>query len=175
LDEFPEYLSKIKNRKGLLELLANGEMIYKIKGIHAKVSVIWNFEAPEGIGDTHFSMMRGSKSEIAIKQGEEQNYKPELYVQPLDSQNLTGIENGLEIAISALQIPYPGLTAKKTGNGWHIHIPDKYRIGHEAHFAQVTEKYLQYLVDRKLPDWEVPNMLAKYYTTTKALELAKKS
>ncbi|HEY0608975.1 MAG TPA: putative oxidoreductase C-terminal domain-containing protein [Chitinophaga sp.] len=24
----------------------------------------------------------------------------------------------------------------------------------------------------KLPDWEVPNMLAKYYTTTKALEMS---
>ena len=50
--------------------------------------------------------------------------------------------------------------------------PDKYRIGHEAHFGQVTEKYLRFLVDGKLPDWEVPNMIAKYYTTTMALEMA---
>jgi hypothetical protein len=28
-------------------------------------------------------------------------------------------------------------------------------------------------VDGKLPEWEVPNMIAKYYTTTKALEIAK--
>jgi hypothetical protein len=28
------------------------------------------------------------------------------------------------------------------------------------------------LRDGKLPEWEVPNMLAKYYTTTKAREVA---
>ena len=51
----------------------------------------------------------------------------------------------------------------------------KYKVGHEAHFGQVTEKYLQYLVDGKLPDWEVPNMIAKYFTTTQALKLALKN
>jgi hypothetical protein len=38
-----------------------GEMNYTIKGVHARVSVIWNFQAPEGAGDTHYSIMRGSK------------------------------------------------------------------------------------------------------------------
>jgi len=37
----------------------------------------------------------------------------------------------------------------------------------------VTERYLRFLRDGKLPDWEVPNMIAKYYTTTKALEMAR--
>jgi hypothetical protein len=46
-------------------------------------------------------------------------------------------------------------------------------VGHEAHFAQVTEKYLRYLAQGKLPAWEVPNMLAKYYVTTKAYELSR--
>ena len=54
------------------------------------------------------------------------------------------------------------------------YIPAEYRIGHEAHFGKVTQTFLKYLVDGKLPDWEVPNMIAKYYTTTRALELAKK-
>ena len=52
-------------------------------------------------------------------------------------------------------------------------IRDRYRVEHEAHFGQVTENYLQYLQDGKLPDWEVPNMIAKYYVTTHALEMAK--
>jgi hypothetical protein len=52
-------------------------------------------------------------------------------------------------------------------------VPEKYNEGHEAHFGRVTEKYLQYLKEGKLPSWEVPNMIAKYYTTTSALELAK--
>ncbi len=55
-------------------------------------------------------------------------------------------------------------------NKWKVNIPKKYHVGHEAHFGQVTEKYLGYLVDGKLPDWEVPNMIAKYYKTTQALK-----
>jgi len=34
---------------------------------------------------------------------------------------------------------------------------------------------LEYLKNKNLPAWEVPNMIAKYYTTTQALEIAKKS
>jgi len=52
-------------------------------------------------------------------------------------------------------------------------VPDEHRDGHEAHFRIVTEKYLQYLEQGKLPDWEVSNMIAKYYITTRALELAR--
>ncbi|MCL6101092.1 MAG: hypothetical protein M1292_01170, partial [Bacteroidetes bacterium] len=33
--------------------------------------------------------------------------------------------------------------------------------------------YLAYLRAGKLPEWEVPNMIVKYYTTTEALKLAR--
>ena len=56
--------------------------------------------------------------------------------------------------------------------GWEVIIPDKYKAGHESHFARVTENYLNYFKNHNMPAWEVPNMLAKYYTTTKALEIA---
>jgi Fe-S cluster assembly scaffold protein SufB len=55
-----------------------------------------------------------------------------------------------------------------------LFIPDHYNNGHEAHFGQVTEKYLQYLIDGKLPEWEVPNMIVKYYTTIEGLKAAMK-
>ena len=53
-------------------------------------------------------------------------------------------------------------------------IPDAYRTGHEAHFAEVTERFLRYL-EAGIPDWEVPNIIAKYYTTIRALELAREN
>ena len=70
-------------------------------------------------------------------------------------------------------IEFPGLKMKAAGNGWHVVIPDECRVGHEAHFRNVMEAYLQYLAEGRLPDWEVPYMLAKYYITTKSLEIAK--
>jgi predicted dehydrogenase len=61
LDEYPDYLQKdVEN--GILKVYSNGEINYKLKGIHAKVSVIWNFQAPEGTGDTHYSIMRGTNA-----------------------------------------------------------------------------------------------------------------
>jgi hypothetical protein len=35
------------------------------------------------------------------------------------------------------------------------------------------EKFLEYLKSGNLPAWEVPNMIAKYFTTTKALEMSR--
>ncbi|MHC5155741.1 MAG: putative oxidoreductase C-terminal domain-containing protein [Planctomycetota bacterium] len=55
---------------------------------------------------------------------------------------------------------------------WKIIIPDKYHVDHEARFAQTMKQYIQYLKAGKLPQWEVANMIAKYYTTTEALKAA---
>jgi hypothetical protein len=76
--------------------------------------------------------------------------------------------------IKVLQAKYPGIDLKKTTKGWEVVIPEKYKEGHEAHFARVTQNFLEYLKNKNMPAWEVPGMLAKYYITTKGLELAKK-
>jgi hypothetical protein len=73
-----------------------------------------------------------------------------------------------------IESKYPGIALKKLDKGWEVTIPDTYKEGHEAHFARVTEKFLGYLKNGDMPSWEVPNMIAKYYTTTAALELARK-
>lgn len=174
LTEYPEYLKKDIVNDSVLNVYCNGEIIYRLRGIHAKVSVIWNYRAPEGGGDTHFSIMRGTKANLVIRQGEEQNYTPELYVEPVKEVDDREFKQELALAVEKLQEKFPGIELLKLEEKWQIIIPAEYRISHEAHFGQVTQTFLQYLVDGKLPDWEVPNMIAKYYTTTRALELAKK-
>lgn len=174
LTEYPEYLKKDIVNDSVLNVYCNGEIIYRLRGIHAKVSVIWNYRAPEGGGDTHFSIMRGTKANLVIRQGEEQNYTPELYVEPVKEVDDREFKQELALAVEKLREKFPGIELLKLEEKWQIIIPAEYRISHEAHFGQVTQTFLQYLVDGKLPDWEVPNMIAKYYTTTRALELAKK-
>jgi predicted dehydrogenase len=173
MTQFPEYLQK-DVEGGILKVFSNGEINYKLRGVQAKVSVIWNFEAPEGTGDTHFSIMRGSICNLIIRQGAEQNYKPTLYIETNIPEGLETYEAGLSKAVNQdLAVMYPGLKLVKLGEKlWTVDIPDKYKTGHEAHFAQVTEKYLRYLVWGRLPEWEVPNMIVKYYTTTGALQKA---
>lgn len=172
LPNFPDYLQSKINNTGALLYYSNGEMVYTLKGVHAKVSVIWNFEAPQGAGDTHSSVMKGTKANVIIRQGKEENYRPELYVEAARGVNSGALHSALRETLTNLQAAYPGLELKAKGTGWHIRIPDEHRTDHEAHFAQVTEKFLKFLREGKLPAWEVPNMITKYYTTTKALEMA---
>jgi len=95
-----------------------------------------------------------------------------LYVEANEGENKEELNKELNSSFAKLQTKYPGIEVEKENDYWHIIIPPKYRIGHEAHFGQVMKRYLNYLIDGKLPEWEVPNMITKYYTTTTALEMA---
>ncbi|WP_416866522.1 MAG: putative oxidoreductase C-terminal domain-containing protein [Imperialibacter sp.] len=167
-EEFPAFLSEyIKD--GKLEVLSNGEMNYTLRGKHAKVSVIWNYKAPEGAADTHYSMMRGTKANLMIRQGAEENYRATLYVKLLGTQ-----DEALAKAINeTLQAKYPGIgLTKQEGGEYIVDIPDSYHNGHEAHFGQVTEKFLEYYQAGSMPEWEKAFMKVKYFTNIKALEMA---
>ena len=171
LASYPEYLVK-DVKSDTLNIYCNGEINYTIKGKHAKVSVIWDYKAPKGTGDTHYSVMRGSKSDLIIKQGEAENYKPTLYVISKEGENF---ESNLEKALESIQDEYPDIEADKISDSkWKILIPEVLKIGHEAHFGQVTDNFLKYYKDGQLPAWEVPNMITKYYTTTQAYKKALK-
>lgn len=174
LDQFPEFLSK-DVKDGKLNDFANGEIVYKIKGAIAKVTVIWDYKAPEGSGDTHYSIMRGTHASLEIRQGAEEKYDPTLYIIAKDGGDLKAFATNLEKVVTQ-SLPQAELKLENVNkNTWKIVIPAALKVNHEAHFAQVTEKYLQYLKDGKLPEWEVPNMIVKYYTTTSALKFAKEA
>ena len=79
----------------------------------------------------------------------------------------------VQASVAALQQEFPGVAVEERGGEIHVAIPDAFRVGHEAHFAQVTREFLRILRDRRtLPAWERPNMLAKYYVSTKGTELS---
>ena len=172
LDSYPSYLEKDVDGS-ILRVYSNGEINYTLKGVHARVSVIWNFQAPEGTGDTHYSTMRGSNCELMIRQGEAEGYKPTLYIMPTFIESPDEFRKALEIGTQQLAVKYPGLDVEEIDElMWRVNIPDSYKVGHEAHFGQVTEKYLDYLSRGTLPEWEIPNMIVKYYTTTEGMKQA---
>jgi len=173
IGQWPEYLKRDLDAGGVLQCRANGAFTYAIKGVYAKVSVLWNFQPPAGAGDTHYSLMRGTTSELIIRQGAEQKYKPMLYVEPRAGADVAALEKALAEALVTINAKYPGVASEKTAKGWQITIPAAYAVGHEAHFGQVAEKYLGYLKNRDMPVWEVPNMLVKYHTLMEAYRLSR--
>jgi predicted dehydrogenase len=170
LDDFPDYLKKdVKDT--VLQVYSNGAIDYQVKGINARVSVTWAYQAPEGAGDTHYSIMRGTKANLVIRQGADQQFKPALYIEPLAKD--PSFEQTLKEQVKSVQAKFPGVELKASANGWEVIVPEKYKETHEAHFSRVTAKFLEYLSNGSMPSWEVPNMITKYYTTTHALEVAK--
>lgn len=171
-ESYPAFL-KGDVKDGVLQVSSNGEFNYRLRDVHARVSVIWNFEAPAGAGDTHFSIMRGTRANLVIRQGAEQKFKPVLYVEKAPSQSADAHEAALELAIAKVQAKHPGIGMRREGEAWVVTVPSSYDVGHEAHFAQVTEHFLKYLRAGRLPEWEVPNMITKYATIMQAYELSR--
>jgi hypothetical protein len=117
--------------------------------------------------DFHHAVYRGTNARIEVRQTVRENYRPELFVAPQGPERRAAVERALRERLDQLQGVYPGLGCEAGGDEFHVRIPDSYRVGHEAHFAQVLAQFLRYLQTRdSMPTWERPNMLAKYYVTT---------
>jgi predicted dehydrogenase len=170
--EYPDYLKVYAGRDNALEVPCNGAFNYTLRGVHARVSVEWRFEAPPGSGDTHYSIMRGTKAHLIIRQEQAQEFKPTLYVENHSGAGAAEFEKALRAGLAKVGALWPGVDAKKTATGWEILIPDRYKVGHEAHFAQVTENYLRHLAAQAQPAWEMPGLLTKYYTIMQACQLS---
>jgi len=172
LPDFPRQLKL--DSQGRLPYYCNGNMHFRLRGINIMLQVEWHFQAPEGSGDTHYSIIKGTKAHVLVLQGAEQNYRPELYVKAAPGVDPAGVEKSLKALIEKLAATdYPGVSVVDEGQRWRIEIPQKYRVGHEAHFGQVTDRFLEFLDGKLLPEWERSNLLAKYYVTTSALELCR--
>jgi predicted dehydrogenase len=172
LEAYPDFLRKDSNPDGSLNVFGNGEVSYTIRGVQAKVTARWNFEAPPGVKDTHYSSLRGTGASLVIRQGAPENFVPVLYIEKNNSISSEAFERNLKSAVTKLAEKWPGLAVETFGKSWKLVIPEKYHVGHEEHFKQVTELFLRYWKARKLPAEEVPNMLCKYYTTTEAFRLS---
>jgi hypothetical protein len=172
LKELPaELVSRMKD--GRLDYFANGEASYSVRGAHARVKATWSYEAAAGAGDTHTALVRGSLARLEVLQGAEQKWQPELYVVPNQPQDAAKLAAALERRVAELAKARPGLAVAVEGQRLRVVIPDRYRVGHEAHFAEVTERFLAYLKDPgSMPKWESANQLAKYRVTTEAFELS---
>ncbi len=169
-DKFPDFLQK-DIRDSSLNVFSNGEMVYRLKGKYAKVSVEWKFQAPPGGGDTHYSVMHGTICDLVIKQGPEEKFRPVLYIENIKEKSVEAFTSKLKEALSTL--PYDSLGLEKNSDsGLRVNIPERYRVTHEDHFAQVMKRFLGYLKDGKIPEWETEGMITKYFTTTSALKMA---
>jgi hypothetical protein len=164
---WPDYLSSWI-RGDALEYFCNGQVDYRVRGIHVRLEVRWDWQAERG-DDTHHALYRGTNCLLAVRQGPAERFRPELYVLP-DAD----VGEALKRRIAALPPSYPGIAVESLGPEWRIAIPDALRIGHDAAFAAFTRRFLGYVAEpASLPVRERPGLLAKYRVTTGAVALSR--
>jgi predicted dehydrogenase len=148
---------------GMLDYDCNNSVRYTVRGAHVALDIRWNWESAEG--DVYEASFRGTRSHIELRSNE-------LFVVP-QAANAREVFAALDQWAAAMQKLYPGLAVEHHGSEARIAIPEKYRVGHEEHFAQVTNRFFDYLkAPSSLPAWERSNMLVKYFISTRGVEIA---
>jgi predicted dehydrogenase len=160
--QFPASLAAhIKD--GMLDYDCNNAVRYTVRGAHVALDIRWNWESAEG--DVYEASFRGTKSRVELR-------KNELFVIPQASA--AEVFAALDHWAAAMQTSYPGLAIDHQSKEARIVIPAKYNVGHEDHFAQVTNQFFAYLKSpATLPAWEHSNMLVKYFISTRGVEIAR--
>ncbi|MCI0684307.1 MAG: hypothetical protein L0Y71_19530, partial [Gemmataceae bacterium] len=142
--DFPAFLTaQLQDDK--LPYFCNTQVRYPLRGLNITLDVLWGYEAEAGGGDTHLAVFQGSRSRVEIRQGKPEKFRPELYVVPQQATEKDKVGVALTKAIASLQRSHPGVAVADQGERFHITIPDRDRIGHEAHFAEVTHQFLKYV------------------------------
>ena len=135
---------------------------YTLKGVHTKLNIIWDWEAPAGGRATRTSRSTGARA----RGSKFARPRPIATCPSLRRPGGRG-EGGSARGCSGEDQERLGDVSRCRRRGSRnrikVTVPDALRVGHEAHFAQVASSFLKYIRDRSaLPAWERPNMLAKY-------------
>ncbi|HEY0715517.1 MAG TPA: putative oxidoreductase C-terminal domain-containing protein, partial [Polyangia bacterium] len=146
--DFPAFLAAdVKN--GSLEYFCNTLVTYTVRGVHTKLNIIWDWEAPAGTGDTHYAVYRGSKARIEVRQGAAEKHRPDTYVVPNEAKDKSALVTAVKARLASLTTQYPGLDLEEAGNALRIKIPDNLRTTHEEHFGEVAKAFFTYLANPK--------------------------
>jgi predicted dehydrogenase len=169
LNAFPEAV-RAHVDGGSLQYLCNAGISYRLRGIPVQIESQWNLKIPEGGGDTHYSVLRGTRADLVVDQGTETGYLTRLTVRPM--RNSREYESELNEAVADLQAEFPSVACEPDGAVYRISIPGALRTGHESHFAEVLETFLGYIDAGTWPPQLGPDIVTKYTLLVRAKQLS---
>jgi predicted dehydrogenase len=155
---------------GTLQYLCNAEVSYRLRHIPVRIESLWHLAIPEGGGDTHYAIARGTKADLVIEQGPGTRFVTELSVRPLAGHE--HYARLLAAAVASLQGAFPGLGFEPVGATFRITIPPALRTTHEEHFAAVLEEFLGYIDGNPPPRALGPDLVSKYTLLARAAEVS---
>ena len=137
----------------VLHLNCNGEFRCRLRGVAAKITVIWDLEAEPGGGDRLLQRLRGTRSVLTIRQSPQTGGRSELSVAPKDA----AAERSLRAWCARR-----GFGAEPGEEGLKLVIPPEIRSTHEMHFASVRDEFLKSVDAGAVPEETRRNLAAKY-------------
>ena len=167
--QFPQAVQKYV-KDDVLNYFCNGELIYDLKGVPVHLREIWNLDEPPGGGDTHRSLIKGTRSDLMIRQLPENDFKTELLIIPRGHR--IQVEETIQDCLGKWSHRYPGLSVNPEKNALLINIPDDLRTTHEQHFCQVRDAFLAHLDAGTEPAEHRACTIAKYALLAEAREKA---
>jgi len=171
--DFPDALAPCL-RDGVLHLLCNGELTYRLRGIPVRLRSEWHPEEPPGGGDTQHSRLRGTRAEIIVAHGPETGFVPRVSVLPNAGE--PDVEADLRRAVAAWQGELPGLAVAHGADGELVlEAPTSLHLSHEAQFARVLDDFLSCLRSGEWPRELAPALRCKYTLLARAAALARAS
>ena len=172
LTGLPDYPAELRPRvvNGLLYYAGSGTATFALRGVHVKLGAEWEFESI--IGSSRQICARGTRATVSVRQAPAG--QAELYVAATDPADQAVVMAKLRDKCDVLQRDFAGLSVADLGGEARVQIPESWRAGHEEHFGAAVEEFVRHFhTPRAVPTWEHPNALARYYITTKAVEMAR--
>ncbi|HEY4908803.1 MAG TPA: putative oxidoreductase C-terminal domain-containing protein [Methylomirabilota bacterium] len=149
-----------------LSYLGNAELSVRLGGVTAILDTRWDLSVPPGGGDTHRSVIRGSRAEIRVEQNAETGFRRRLSILPRGAPGRVRV--ALERVVTAWQDAHPGLAVSEAGAGWEICVPRELDAGHESHFPLVLADFLTRVERGSAASNLAEETLAKYTLLTRA-------
>lgn len=175
LPDFPPALRDGWVSGDLLRYFGNGTVSFTARGVHVRLTVLWDAEATHPGGDTHEAVARGTRATVAVKSDPADGHRPGVTVTAAQPADHLGMLAAIRRRCEEVQPDLPGLVAEDCGDRVRVVIPDRLRTGHESHFVSVMREFARYFqFPRSIPEWERPNLLARYYVTTRAAAIARR-
>jgi len=169
LDRFPDSVRDSATDSGL-DYFCNGELLYRVREIPVKIRVIWNLEIPEGGGDTHLSIIKGTRSDLQIRQLPQHDFKVELLIIP--RQDPSGVAAAVQQCLDRWSKKFPGLYITREKDSILVNIPGPLWTTHEEHFCQVRDMYLGFLQKNDYPEETRACIVSKYTLLAEARKMA---
>jgi predicted dehydrogenase len=172
LDDFPQAL-RHRIADGVLPYLCNAAMSFRLRGTAAAIESRWALAVPEGGGDTHYALVRGTAADLIVEHSGLTHYVTELTIRPVDGG--AGYAAALESAIESLETEFPGLGIEPSAGEFRIAIPRALRTTHEQHFAKVLDQFLSRIDGGVLSDNYGRDLVAKYRLLMRAADLSRRN